>query len=158
MGHARRTAVPLTAEPSPLACSVALAAGPSAARAAREFTTGTLLGWELPAVLDDAVLIASELVTNAVHALGAAPAAGIELAWQHWADRVVCVVTDGAPGAPVCAAAGPYAESGRGLQVVGALAADWGWLMLGAGSGAGSRDGMLDPRKAVWAAVAIPRG
>jgi hypothetical protein len=53
------------------------------------------------------------------------------------------VVTDRSPLPPVLGAADADAESGRGLQVVAAIAAAWGWTMLGACS------------KAVWAALGI---
>lgn len=42
------------------------------------------------------------------------------------------------------APAGDDAESGHGLQIVAALAAAWGWTMLGTGE------------KAVWAALHLP--
>jgi hypothetical protein len=70
-------------------------------------------------------------------------AAKVELAWQRQASRVICMVTDRSPLPPVLGSADQDSESGRGLQVVQALAATWGWMMLGATS------------KAVWAALTI---
>lgn len=124
-----------------------LSVGPEAARAARDFTRSTLAEWQLDDLVQEAVLIASELVTNAIRhgrcCLG--PDDGVELAWQRQAARVICMVTDRSPLPPVLGAADQDAESGRGLQVVQALAANWGWMMVGATS------------KAVWAALTMPR-
>lgn len=128
-----------------------LAIGPEAAKAARDFTKLTLREWQLDALISEAVLIASELVTNAIRHGGCAAAAEdcadakVELAWQRQPSRVICMVTDRSPLPPLLGAADQDAESGRGLQVVQALAATWGWMMLGATS------------KAVWAALTVPR-
>ncbi len=141
---------------------ILLAIGPESAKAARDFTMSTLHDWQLDSLAQEAVLIASELVTNAVrHGCGfacgddAAGAGGlradgsraskVELAWQRQASRVICMVTDWSPLPPVLGSADRDAESGRGLQVVQALAATWGWMMLGATT------------KAVWAALSVPR-
>jgi anti-sigma regulatory factor (Ser/Thr protein kinase) len=122
-----------------------LSIGPEAAKAARDFTTTTLREWQLDELVQEAVLIASELVTNAIrHGLGGTDD-GVELAWQRQAARVICLVTDRSPLPPVLGSADQDAESGRGLQVVQALAATWGWMMLSATS------------KAVWAALTISR-
>ena len=145
-------------------CQILLAAGPEAAKAARDFTSCTLREWHLDVLIEEAVLIASELVTNAIrHGQRARPAvlargddppdppvragetAKVELAWQRQASRVICMVTDRSPTPPVLGSADRDSESGRGLLVVQALAATWGWMMLGATS------------KAVWAALTIPR-
>jgi anti-sigma regulatory factor (Ser/Thr protein kinase) len=122
---------------------ITLAPVPESARAAREFTTATLRRWHLDALVSDAVLIASELVTNAINHGGQA-GAQLELSWSYQASQVICVVTDHAAEPPVMATADPDAESGHGLRIVGALAASWGWTMLGAGE------------KAVWAALPLP--
>jgi len=122
---------------------------PESVKAARDFTAATLRGWRLDSLVEEAVIVASELVTNAIrHGTGAAaPEAGtasVELAWQRDATRVVCVVTDGSSKLPVLGEGSMCVESGRGLQVVQALAAAWGWFMLGA------------CEKAVWAAFLLP--
>ena len=123
--------------------------GPESVKAARDFTAETLHSWGLDGLIQEAVIIASELVTNAIkHGTCLAPqnadVARVELAWQRYASRVICVVTDGSSRQPVLAAADMGAESGRGLQVVHALAAAWGWMVLGA------------REKAVWAAMLLP--
>ena len=138
---------------------IGLAPAPESARTAREFTVATLCQWQLDALTEDAVVIASELATNAiVHGTPAAEhgtaAAGVtagetgggrvELSWCLQASRLICVVTDQSGAPPTLAAVDPEAESGHGLQIVGALAVAWGWTVLGAGE------------KAVWAALELP--
>ena len=126
---------------------------PESARAAREFTVATLHEWQLESLTEDAVVIASELATNAiVHGTPAATRdtakgaerACVELSWCLQASRLICVVTDQAGTPPAMAAQDPEAESGHGLQIVGALAVAWGWTILSTGE------------KAVWAALDLP--
>lgn len=130
---------------------VLLAIGPEAAKVARDCTKTTLREWQLDVLISEAVLIASELVTNAIRHGCCAATAGdradteVELAWQRQPSRVICMVTDSSPLPPLLGAVDQDAESGRGLQVVQALASTWGWMMLGATS------------KAVWAALTVPR-
>lgn len=128
---------------------IGLAAVPESARAAREFTVATLRKWHLDALIEDAVVIASELATNAIRhgtpaATGEAGSGRVELSWCLQASRLICVVTDQTGTPPALAAGGPEAESGHGLQIVGALAVAWGWTILGTGE------------KAVWAALELP--
>lgn len=127
---------------------VSLPPVPESARAAREFTTATLARWHLDTLISDATLIASELVTNAINhgTPDGTPTAPVELTWSYQASRLICVITDQAAAAPVVAAENLDAESGHGLQIVAALAAAWGWTMLGTGE------------KAVWAALDLPPG
>jgi hypothetical protein len=132
---------------------IKLAPVPESARAAREFTVGTLRKWDLDALIEDAVVISSELATNAIRH-GTPPAVGdatgvresgrVELTWCLQASRLICVVTDQTGAPPALAAGGPEAESGHGLQIVGALAIAWGWTILSTGE------------KAVWAALELP--
>ena len=132
---------------------IGLAPVPESARAARAFTVATLREWHLDALIEDAVVIASELATNAIrHGTPAATGDAtdelqggrVELSWCLQASRLICVVTDQTGTPPALAAGGPEAESGHGLQIVGALAVAWGWTILGTGE------------KAVWAALELP--
>jgi anti-sigma regulatory factor (Ser/Thr protein kinase) len=132
-------------------CRLVLASGPEAPKRAREFTTATLRDWELDALVNDAVIIASELVTNAIRHGSRRASQGtshqqVELAWQRHLTQVICAVIDGSATPPVLAAAELDAECGRGLLVVQALAAGWGWTMLG------------PAQKAVWAALELAIG
>jgi anti-sigma regulatory factor (Ser/Thr protein kinase) len=119
---------------------------PESARAAREFTVATLSGWNLENLAEEAVIIATELVTNAIKHGAVAGHGQVELAWQRHATRVICIVVDGSARPPVLAVADVSAESGRGLLVIQALAASWGWMMVGA------------TQKAVWAALQFATG
>jgi anti-sigma regulatory factor (Ser/Thr protein kinase) len=124
-----------------------LTADPESVKAAREFTAETLRCWQLDALMDEGVMIASELVTNAVRhgaCAGGAASGKVGLSWQRHLSTVICVVTDGSKMPPVLLQADMDAESGRGLRVVDALAAGWGWTMVGAGE------------KAVWAVLPLP--
>ena len=121
-----------------------------AAKAAREFSAQTLRGWGLPVLADDAAVIVSELVSNAIrHGVGGRNSSGaaydrIELILWRRSGQIICAVTDPGTGTPALANPDPLAEQGRGLHVVEALAATWGWTRLG------------DCRKAVWAALPAP--
>jgi anti-sigma regulatory factor (Ser/Thr protein kinase) len=130
-----------------------LAPVPESARTAREFTVATLRKWQLDPLIDDAVVIASELATNAIRhgtptatgdAASGTGAGRVELSWCLQASRLICVVTDQTPAPPALAASDPEAESGHGLHIVGALAVAWGWTVLSGGE------------KAVWAALELP--
>src|SRR5215472_141003 len=75
---------------------------PGSAKAAREFTAATLRNWHLDPLISDAVLIASELVTNAINhgsppgqpgaqaGMGALaePGAAVELTWSYQVSRL----------------------------------------------------------------------
>jgi anti-sigma regulatory factor (Ser/Thr protein kinase) len=126
-------------------CHISLPPVPESARVARDFTTAALRKWHLDPLISDAVLIASELVTNAInHGTGYAGTGQVELTWSYQVSRLICVITDQVPEPPVMAPPDDDAESGHGLQIVAALAAAWGWTMLGTGE------------KAVWAALNLP--
>ena len=131
---------------------IGLAPVPESARAARAFTVATLRKWHLDALIEDAVVIASELATNAIQhgtpaamggATGEVDSGRVEISWCLQASRLICVVTDQTGTPPALAAGGPEAESGHGLPIVGALAVAWGWTILGTGE------------KAVWAALEL---
>jgi anti-sigma regulatory factor (Ser/Thr protein kinase) len=118
---------------------------PESTKSARDFTAASLRWWGLPSLVQDAVLIASELAANAIrHAAPSAAGTAVELAWLHETSRLICMVTDASSLPPVLARPDPAAEGGRGLQIVDALAAAWGWAMLGT------------CQKAVWAALSLP--
>lgn len=77
--------------------------------------------------VDDAALLISELVGNAVRY--ARPLAGgvIRVSWQCEPHRLLVRVTDGGgPDAPRLRRAGPADTRGRGLAIVDALAYTWG--------------------------------
>lgn len=88
-----------------------------------------LHGVASPTQLGDALLLTSELVTNAVVHAGTALHLG--LTWDR--DTVLVAVQD--HGLPPNAGRAPATvrleeESGRGMVIVAALAGDFGWRLL----------------------------
>jgi anti-sigma regulatory factor (Ser/Thr protein kinase) len=114
-----------------------LPAAPQSAGAARRFATAALAEWRLAALADDVDLVISELITNALlHARGdrrVAAGAGIRLDLEYDGKAVTCRVADGSALPPTPEQAGDTAESGRGLLLVDALSAAWGWSHESAG-------------------------
>jgi hypothetical protein len=120
----------------------------TSSRQAREFATTTLRSWGFPDLVDDAVVIISELVTNAVrHGVppyaATAGDAPIKLSLVRQGLFVVLIVTDPSDDDPKQRPADDVCENGRGLHVIEALSRAWGWTPL---PGAG---------KAVWAALPV---
>jgi anti-sigma regulatory factor (Ser/Thr protein kinase) len=117
-----------------LVASAAYQPEPTAAAAARRFVRDTLHGWVVAGagtdgngLVDDAVLLTSELVTNAVVHAGTA----VQVTCRLTEDSVEVVVSDNHPARLVPEPAEndhPPAErtSGRGLLLPAALASAWG--------------------------------
>ncbi|NEB09225.1 ATP-binding protein [Streptomyces coelicoflavus] len=151
-----RTGLPL---PAPYTGRSVLGGGPASAvlrvacsgegfARARVFTRDTLRGWSLEHRGDDAVLVVTELVSNAVtHAVPsvAAGAPEVRLGLALSPARLTLSVSDPGDDGPVFNPSDGSAlrEHGRGLCIVDALAEEWGW----------------SPRppagKTVWAALSI---
>lgn len=103
-----------------------------AAGTARDFVRTTLLRWGLSEHVDDATLIAAELFNNAVrhapskdrgYVLALDRSGGmprIEM-WDHSDKRPVKVNPDNG------------SENGRGLQIIDALATEWGSRLAASG-------------------------
>jgi anti-sigma regulatory factor (Ser/Thr protein kinase) len=128
---------------------VRLAALPSAVPWARRVLRHMLREWQVESMADPAVLLASELVTNAVDASaglasrvdGKLPMIG--LAIRRTATSLVLEVWDASPLRPVPQEAGTTADRGRGLLLIDALADSWGHRAADGG-------------KTVWCEVTIP--
>ena len=130
---------------TPAVTSRPLSPVPEEARTARQFVRELLGSWGLGYLIDDAEMIIAELVVNAVRhglrsASPAAPAA-LRLCLLRRAGEVMLAVTDPSSEAPQPRTPGWTGESGRGLQIVGALSYLWGWSPI---EGRG---------KAVWAVL-----
>ncbi|MFL6136475.1 MAG: GAF domain-containing protein [Frankiaceae bacterium] len=98
---------------------------------ARQAVAGALSRWGVNALTDTAVLLVSELVTNAVRHAGTALRLAV---LRPSPGRVRIEVTDHAPHAPLRPlAVETSAEGGRGLFLVQALAAGWGSEITGTG-------------------------
>jgi anti-sigma regulatory factor (Ser/Thr protein kinase) len=132
---------------TPAVTTRALSARPEEARTARHFVRELLSCWGLEAMTDDAEMIIDELVVNAVlHATridGIRPGAPsvLRLCMLRRVGEVMLAVVDPGNEAPVPRQPDWTGESGRGLQIVGALSHVWGWSPI-AGHG-----------KAVWAVL-----
>jgi len=102
---------------------VLLAAGPAAAAAARRHVQAAILAWDIPVDIDVAVLLTSELVTNAVrHEAGDT----VLLTIACICGQLRVDVHDTSCSLPVLVDAPADAEAGRGLMLVATLSADWG--------------------------------
>ncbi len=118
----------------PLVSTLVIAAMPRAVRFAREHVVTALSAWELDGdVVQVAKLLASELVTNAVNAsvgdtwaTEPGNSARVAIRLHLPGDMLRIAVWDGNTRAPVLTAATPESDCGRGLQLVAALAKQWG--------------------------------
>ncbi|TDE49959.1 ATP-binding protein [Nonomuraea mesophila] len=109
-------------------------------KTARDVTRSTLRGWGLHDLSDDAALVVSELVTNAVrYAMYARGRRGIELLLMRVAPHVLLAVADPSDEVPRPKNPDFISENGRGLYIVETYSQRWGWDPLASGG------------KAVWA-------
>jgi DNA-binding NarL/FixJ family response regulator len=106
----------------PEAAVIALAADPASVSHARRFLRHTLREWNLDGLLDDAQIVVSELVTNAVTHTQSAP----ELRLSLNGSTVRVEVRDDGTGTPEPQPPTEDGEHGRGMHLVAALAAAWG--------------------------------
>jgi anti-sigma regulatory factor (Ser/Thr protein kinase) len=116
--------------------------------AARDFAVTTLFRWGATQRADDMAVVVSELMTNALrHALPDSTAPkrfAIRLGLLDLGPCVLCAVADPSKRTPVPTADPGFAETGRGLRVVAALADLWGYTEPG------------DDGKVVWAVFWAP--
>ena len=102
--------------------SVELRPEPASAGVARRFVGSTLDEWQLPEVVDVVILLASELVTNAIlHARSP-----MELRLVTFDARVRVEVHDSSPIEPVLRIYEDEAMTGRGLALVESFSSRWG--------------------------------
>lgn len=115
---------------------------PEAVSHARRFVGRTLRSWGLGGERDVALLVVSELVTNAlVHTAGP-----VRLDLTYAGDRLRISVTDASPRSPAKPAnIGWEATGGRGILLVEAVSSDYGCLPMGGG-------------KQVWSELSVPPG
>ncbi|MFN8074030.1 MAG: ATP-binding protein [Kineosporiaceae bacterium] len=95
--------------------------------------------------VDDAEIVLSELLGNAVRHAQAGPSGAVEVRWKVGDGVVEVIVTDGGAATAVTPREPEeFSVSGRGLHIVGAIARSWG---------------VIDRRVArtVWAALVLPR-
>lgn len=116
---------------------------PESVAEARALTRAALLRWGHPELIEDATLIVSELVTNAIR-YAHAPGRGrtgdpLTLVLLRVASHVLLAVGDPSPRIPARAELDDASEHGRGLHIVDTLSKAWGWELRPGGG------------KAVWA-------
>jgi anti-sigma regulatory factor (Ser/Thr protein kinase) len=117
----------------------------SAVPCARYHSRQVLWEWRLAVLAENAELLVSELMTNAI---AASPSAGSDSPVRLWllsdAARVLIAVWDASPDPPVRADVSADAESGRGLLLVEMFSEQWGSYVTPAGG------------KTVWALAVAP--
>jgi anti-sigma regulatory factor (Ser/Thr protein kinase) len=113
---------------------------PDAVMHARRFTARTLRGWKIEQVADAALLVVSELVTNAlVHTQGA-----VRVDLMLRGDRIRICVTDSSPRTPAKPVIVDWeATGGRGLFLVEATSESFGSMPVAGG-------------KQVWSEIVVP--
>jgi len=112
----------------------------SSAALARKFVRATVTDWNLTGLLDDALLVVSELAANAV--THANSSLRIRLSLKESALRID--VIDKGAGTPEPQPSSITAEHGRGLHLVSALTSAWGLEAMPGGG------------KVVWAELTRP--
>jgi anti-sigma regulatory factor (Ser/Thr protein kinase) len=111
-------------------CRIRLSAGPAAVAEARRHVRAAICVGDVLVDQDVAVLLTSELVTNAIrHDAGEI----ITIAVTYCFRQLRVDVHDTSRCLPVVAAAPSDAEAGRGLMLVAALSAEWGFYRTPAG-------------------------
>jgi anti-sigma regulatory factor (Ser/Thr protein kinase) len=109
---------------------IPLTARPRAAAEARSLVRAAIRAWDVPVDPDIAVVLTSELVTNALqHEAGET----ITLTITCVCDQLRVDVHDSSPCVPVIEDAQADAEAGRGLMLVASLSAAWGYYPTPAG-------------------------
>ena len=109
---------------------VPLTTGPAAAAEARGQVRAAICAWEVPIDAGVAVLLTSELVTNAI-----TQEAGklVTLAITCSCDQLRVDVHDTSCCLPMLVEAGADDEAGRGLMLVTTLSEEWGFYRTPAG-------------------------
>ena len=111
-------------------CRVRLTAAPAAAPEARSQVRAAIRAWDIPVDPGAAVLLTSELVTNAIrHEAGQT----VTLVITCSRDQLRVDVHDTSRSLPVLVERPADAETGRGLMLVAALADTWGIYRTPAG-------------------------
>lgn len=112
---------------SPGVLRVDLEGVPASVGAARRFVRQTLESWHLDDVLESAVLLTSELATNAVlHARS-----GFAVLVERLDDQIRVEVLDSSPVPPRRRHNASTAATGRGVGLVESLSTAWGVTPLG---------------------------
>ena len=114
-------------------CRVRLATGPAAAAEARRRVRDAIRSWQVPVDLDAALLLTSELVTNAVRHEAGQGTRSVMLSIASSRGRLRVDVPDTSCSLPAVAEVPADAETGRGLLLVETLSDEWGFYRTPAG-------------------------
>jgi len=114
-------------------CRVRLATGSAAPAEARRRVRDAIRSWRLSVDLDAALLLTSELVTNAVRHEAGQGAQAVVLAIASSRGRLRVDVHDTSRSLPAVAEVPADAETGRGLLLVETLSDEWGFYRTPAG-------------------------
>lgn len=112
---------------------------PSSITGVRAFVAETFAGWGAAERTADALLVASELATNAIRHADSP----VRVVLSRASGAITIAIADTSTHRPVPRTAGPYEEGGRGLRIVAALSADHGVELTTEG-------------KTVWSKLALP--
>ncbi|WP_371616040.1 ATP-binding protein [Streptomyces sp. NBC_00454] len=123
-------------------CVLPFAAEPVELPLLRRIVRDQLAVWGLPTLTDDAQLAVTELTTNVIKHVGVGTSATLVLEPTPTEGRLRVEIHDKSHSAPVVAQQSRDEESGRGLQMLAALAVDWGTVLTATG-------------KAVWCELAL---
>ncbi len=129
-------ASPLPEPPAPGGrpqCRIPLLADLAAAASARTVVADVIRAWRVPVDADAAVLLTSELVTNAVTHASPSPATFVLLTVACDGVALRVDVHDGSADLPVLDQAPAEAETGRGLLLVTLLSDEWGFYRTAVG-------------------------
>lgn len=124
------------------ALEISIASDKALVAEVRRSVRATLASWGASEIADDMAVVASELASNALRHAGGEATLRLQLA----EGRALLEVNDGSAQWPVPRRGGAEAEEGRGLLLVQALAAEWGWRPRERGG------------KTVWASLPAPAG
>jgi anti-sigma regulatory factor (Ser/Thr protein kinase) len=106
--------------------SFTLPSTPYSVQMARFYIRAALGYHDLGCYAEDAKTVTSELVTNAIEHAGA-PQFNLEVVHLASYGAIAVIVIDLSPDPPVKRDPAANAERGRGLHIVDALSASWGW-------------------------------
>ena len=114
-------------------CLVRLVTGPAAPAEARRRVRDAIRSWRVSVDLDAALLLTSELVTNAVRHEAGQGARSVMLTIASSRGRLRVDVHDTSCSLPAVAEVPADAETGRGLLLVETLSDEWGFYRTPAG-------------------------
>ncbi|MFE5160015.1 ATP-binding protein [Streptomyces sp. NPDC056697] len=124
------------------AFEISIAADKALVAEVRHSVRASLTSWDADEIADDMAVVASELASNALKHAGGEATVRLRLT----EGQALLEVDDGSARPPVPRRVGADIEEGRGLLLVQALAADWGWRQRASGG------------KTVWASLSVPAG